>query len=191
MNPVLDAAVELQAFCSGKGWKFCIIGGLAVQRWGEPRNTQDADLTLWTGFGGEEAFVDELLKSFLGRRSDAKAFALQYRVLLLSGSNGTPLDVALGAMPFEEGSIQRSSLWNIDHNIRLRTCCAEDLIVHKVFAGRERDWLDVEGVLHVQRDRIQLERIKAELPPLLELKESLESLERFEQLCRKCGIHDR
>jgi len=31
---------------------------------GEPRQTQDADLTLITGFGNEELFVDQLLATF-------------------------------------------------------------------------------------------------------------------------------
>ena len=73
-----------------------------MQRWGEPRLTQDVDLTLLTGFGNEEAFIDGLLAGFEGRRPDARSFALRYRVLLLRASNGVPLDVALGAMLFEE-----------------------------------------------------------------------------------------
>jgi len=54
----------------------CFIGGIAVQRWGEPRFTADADLTLLTGVGGEEKFIDPLLSHFRPRRSDARtAFA--------------------------------------------------------------------------------------------------------------------
>ena len=188
MNPVLAAADELQRFCTRENWSYCFIGGLAVQRWGEPRNTRDADLTLVTGFGGEEPFVDKLLSAFQGRRSDAKSFALQYRVLLLEAANGTPLDIALGAMPFEKNSVQRSSLWQLPENTSLRTCSAEDLIVHKVFAGRERDWLDVEGVLLVQGSGLDFRQIREELEPLLALKDSPESLERFRKLCQKCGV---
>jgi len=46
MNPIFAAAYDLQTFCERAGWSFCFIGGIAVQRWGEPRFTQDADLTL-------------------------------------------------------------------------------------------------------------------------------------------------
>ena len=59
MNDILRAAADLQTFCEQHGWAFCFIGGLAVQRWGNPRYTQDADLTLLTGFGGEEAFIEQ------------------------------------------------------------------------------------------------------------------------------------
>ncbi len=54
----------------------CFIGGLAVQRWGEPRQTRDVDLTLLTGFGTERPFVDELLDAFDARLSDAATFAM-------------------------------------------------------------------------------------------------------------------
>jgi hypothetical protein len=102
MNPVLTAALELEAACRAAGFRFCFIGGVAVQRWGEPRLTQDVDLTLFTGFGTEEPFVDGLLRSFSGRLPDTREFALCSRVLLLKASNGIPLDISLGAMPFEE-----------------------------------------------------------------------------------------
>src|SRR5437016_157791 len=98
---VLAAAEEIQSFCQKQGWRFCFIGGLAVQRWGEPRLTQDADLTLLTGFGGEEKFVDPLLETFGPRRADAREFALISRVLLLQTADRVAIDIALGGFPFE------------------------------------------------------------------------------------------
>lgn len=187
MNPLLLAADELQRFCSKRGWEYCFIGGLAVQRWGEPRNTSDADLTLITGFGGEEVFIDELLSNFTSRRSDAREFGLRYRVLLLRAANGVPLDIALGAMSFERNCVHRSSLWDLPNRIQLRTCSVEDLIVHKVFAGRDRDWLDVEGVLLVQKIGLNFHQIRVELEPLLTLKEQPESYAKLVALCKKCG----
>ena len=86
---VLAAAGEVQRFCQRQGWRFCFIGGVALQRWGEPRLTQDVDLTLLTGFGREEQFVDALLKGFNPRRPDAREFALAHRVLLLETSKST------------------------------------------------------------------------------------------------------
>ena len=53
MNPIFEAAREVEQVCRAAGFSFCFIGGLAVQRWGEPRMTADVDLTLITGFGGE------------------------------------------------------------------------------------------------------------------------------------------
>ncbi len=58
MIPLLAAAVDLLTFCSARDWRICVIGGLAVQRWGEPRVTRDVDVSLLTDFGREEAFIE-------------------------------------------------------------------------------------------------------------------------------------
>ena len=57
MLEVYRAAADLRRKFEKRGWRFCLIGGLALQRWGEPRETIDVDVTLLTGFGGEESFV--------------------------------------------------------------------------------------------------------------------------------------
>jgi hypothetical protein len=49
VNALFAAAVDVQAFCASRGWRWCVIGGLAVQRQGDPRQTRDVDLTLVTG----------------------------------------------------------------------------------------------------------------------------------------------
>ena len=181
MNAIFESALSLQAFCDGRSWKACFIGGLAVQRWGEPRMTRDADLTLITGFGNEENFIDPLLAEYSGRREDARDFALKYRVLLLRDDNGTPLDIALGALPFEENTVARSSRWDIGSG-ELRTCSAEDLLVHKAFAGRDQDWLDIRGILSRQGSKILLDQVEENLAPLLELKSAPENLARLRKL---------
>lgn len=179
---ILEAAGEIQSVCEKSRWRFCIIGGVAVQRWGQPRLTQDVDLTILTGFGAEEEFTDLLLQAFKGRRDDARAFALRHRVLLLKTDSGVPIDVAFGALPFEERSIQRASPWNWSTGQSLLTCSAEDLIVHKVFAGRDRDWADVETILVRQFGKIELNLARSELQPLLEFKADQGSLRRLANL---------
>lgn len=70
-NRLLDAALEIQSFCQARHWRFCFIGGIAVQHWGEARLTRDADLTAFTGIGDEASYVDELLAHFAARMGDA------------------------------------------------------------------------------------------------------------------------
>jgi len=36
VNDLLQAGKELQSFCDANGWRCCFIGGIAIQRWGEP-----------------------------------------------------------------------------------------------------------------------------------------------------------
>jgi hypothetical protein len=181
LEELLLAAHAFEQSLRRRGWRFCFIGGVAIQRWGIPRFTQDIDLTLLTGFGQEEKFVDELLRELLPRNPDAREFALSRRVLLAKTGDGVDVDIALGALPFEERTIQRASGWRLRDGVELTTCSAEDLVVHKVFAGRELDWGDVERVLTRQHGKLDLKQIRAELKPLLELKGAPESLEKLER----------
>jgi hypothetical protein len=181
VNEVIRAAAELQAVCQSHGWQFCFIGGLALQRWGEPRLTVDADLTLFTGFGGEEPFIHTLLQHFEGRFAEAAQFARERRVLLLRSSAGVSLDVALAGLPYEEEVVRRSSPFEYPLNTTLRTCSAEDLVVLKAFAGRSQDWVDVERIIVRQTGKLDWDYIHARLTPLAELKESPEILEQLEQ----------
>jgi hypothetical protein len=175
VNPLFDAAADVLAFCRARGWQCCVIGGVAVQRWGEPRQTRDVDLTLLTGIGEEERFVDPLLARYRSRLPDARAFALAHRVLLLETSAGVPLDIALGALPFESRVVGRASPFEIDGNLSLITCSAEDLVVLKAVAGRAQDWLDIEGIVVRQAAALDRALVIEELRPLLELKDDDQS----------------
>lgn len=182
MNDLFTAAEQVQALCTERGWDFCFIGGLAVQRWGEPRLTRDVDLTLLTGFGNEDRYVEQLLERFTSRVDDTVAFARRARVVLLRGNGDVPIDVALGGLPFEQRAVQRSSLWPVPDAEPLRTCSAEDLLVQKVFAGRDRDWADVAGIVARQAPGLDTDIVVDELAPLLELKEDTEALNRLRSM---------
>jgi hypothetical protein len=95
------------------------------------------------------------------------------------------VDVALGALPFEEGTIARASAWQIREGVTLATCSAEDLIVHKTFAGRDLDWGDVERVLTRQHGKLDFKQIQTELKPLLELKGEVEAMAKLERMIAK------
>ena len=185
MNPILETALEVQRFCRSRGWRFCVIGGIAAQRWGEPRLTQDVDVTVLSGFGSEAVFVDALLSAYRGRIPEAREFALQRRVVLLEAASGVPVDVSLGGIPFEERVVERSSPWDIGGAEPLQTCSAEDLVVLKAFAGRDKDWLDIEGVATRQGKALGERLILREIGPLLELKEDERSLPRLRAILAK------
>jgi hypothetical protein len=175
VNALFAAAAELQEFCTAQGWKCCVIGGLAVQRWGDPRQTRDVDVTLLTGLGGEDRFVDPILARYRPRFPEARAFALERRVVLVETAHGIPLDIALGGLPYEARVVERATLFAVGPGVMLMTCSAEDLVVLKAFAGRAQDWLDVESVIVRQDTRLDRELVLVELKPLLELKEDPEA----------------
>jgi len=182
MNPLYPAAMELQSFCRRHNWQFCIIGGLALQRWGRPRATQDVDATLLTGFDHEERFVDALLEEFRSRRPDAREFALTQRVVLLQAANGVFVDLSLAGLPFERRMIARATPFDYAPGVRLVTASAEDLVVTKAFAARLQDWADVEGILIRQRGKLDWEYVRRELAPLCELKDAPQIVDELERM---------
>ena len=185
MNDVLEAAHELQLFCDSQGWKSCVIGGIAVMRWGEPRVTRDVDLTLLAGFGLEDSFIRALLAEYAARISDAASFARENRVLLLQSRDGIGIDVSLGALPFEELAIRHATEFSFAPGLSIRTCSAEDLLVLKLFACRPLDLRDAEGVALRQGERLDWEYVEQQLRPLAELKGEpgiLEALARVRSL---------
>ena len=171
MTPLLAAALELQGFFEARNWPFCIIGGIALLRWGTPRFTRDVDVALLTGFGEEDRFIGPLLEApYRPRIADAAGFARRSRVLLLETSTGVPLDISLAALPYESLSIERSSLFVFERGCNLRTCSAEDLVVQKLFALRPQDILDAESVVACSHGRLDWFYIETQLAPLAEIK---------------------
>lgn len=182
MNEILQAAVEVNQAFRSMGHPYCIIGGLALQRWGEPRMTIDIDVTVFSGFGNESAVVEQLLERFPARIEDVVSFAQQNRIALLKTADGVGIDVSLGALPFEERVMERSSVWTIPEYGDIRTCSAEDLVVLKAFASRPQDWIDVENVIIRQGSKLDRNLILKELQPLVELKEEPKILDRLNAL---------
>ncbi len=181
MRDLFLLASEVQSFCRVRGWKFCFIGGIALQRWGEPRLTADVDITILTGFGQEAPYIEELCDAFPGRLPDAADFARRSRTLLLQSEQGIPIDISLGALPFEERVIERATFYQFLPEARLNTCSAEDLVILKAFADRPRDWSDIEGVI-VRTDQLAWDTVVTELQPLCQAKDAPYILTRLEAL---------
>ncbi len=181
MNALLATAAEIQEFLQRSNERFCFIGGVALQRWGEPRFTRDVDITLLCPFGKEAPCADKLLAAFTPRITDARMFALQNRVLLLRGTSGIPIDIALGAIPFEERCIDRATAFEFGE-VSLMTCSAEDLVVLKAFAGRDQDWVDIESIAIRQSGRLDWPGIFTELAPLAELRGGVQTMERLQKI---------
>ncbi|MCC7306296.1 MAG: nucleotidyl transferase AbiEii/AbiGii toxin family protein [Acidobacteria bacterium] len=181
MKQVLEAAKEVQDFLEENEWRFCFIGGIALQRWAIPRNTNDVDLTIMTGIGPEEVVTQAILERFESRiTEDPLKFFLPRRIVLVAVQN-VGIDISLGALEFEESAVQRASYYTFIPGVTLKTCSAEDLIVFKAFANRLKDWGDIESIVSVQ-ERMDWEYVYRYLTPLAELKEEGEIIGELERL---------
>jgi hypothetical protein len=179
MTTLIEAAREINDFLEQQGWRYCVVGGIALSRWGEVRATEDVDLCLLTGLSEERKFIDVLLQHFAARVSRPAEFAELNRVLLISAGNDVGIDVALAWTPFEERMIDRATPFSYAPNLSIPTASAEDLVVTKAFAARPQDWIDVRGILMRQKGKLDWDDILRELSPLCELKEAPEIVDQL------------
>jgi len=127
---------------------YMIIGGQAVLLYGEPRLTRDIDITLGVNIDRLAeliAVVKELSLKHLPE--DVEAFVAQTMVLpAVDEATGIRVDFIFSFLPYEREAIGRArKIMVLNQDI----CFAspEDVIIHKIFAGRPRDIEDVRTVL--------------------------------------------
>lgn len=178
--PLIAAAAEALNVCQAIGERACLIGGLAVQRWGQPRATQDVDLTVLAPIGSEARLVDGILARLAPRSATARQFALDRRVLLVTASNGVKVDVSLAALKFEHEVLDRATPWKHVSGVSIDTCSAEDLVIYKLIAARPQDLVDVTGIVQRQGSRLDAERVRYWGREFAELKEDPDLLRPFE-----------
>lgn len=132
----------------GAGIPYMVIGGQAVLLHGEPRLTRDIDLTL----GCDAGELDRLLSIASGADlqpavNQIEAFVKQTNVLPLTDrSTEIRVDMIFSFTTYEAEAIHRSLAVPLG-GTNVRFASAEDLIIHKLVAGRARDLEDVRGVL--------------------------------------------
>lgn len=180
MNVQETAAWEIHEFLVSLETPYAIIGGLAVQWWGEPRLTKDVDLTVVAPLDEPERFIQRVTEAFAPRIDNAVAFARRNRVILVCGSNGCPVDISLGLPGYEDEVMQRAVAVELEPGKAVRICSAEDLIIHKAIAGRPQDVRDVEGIVYRQRDGLDVAYIRAWLQAFADLLDNPEIVQRFE-----------
>lgn len=186
MNTQEEAAWELHLFFQALRLPYAVIGGMAVQWWGEPRATRDVDLTVMTPLDQpSNAFIRQVLERFPGRIENAEQFARRTRVILITAGNGCPVDISLGLPGYEEEVMQRAVEVELAPGKAIRICSAEDLIIHKAVAGRPQDVRDIEGIVYRQRQGLDVAIIRRWLRAFAELLDNPEISERFERPWRR------
>ncbi len=158
-----------------------VIGGLAVQRWGQPRLTRDVDLTVLLPPGREEMMLQEVIEAFPPRVPDAVRFAVVHRVLPVEVPGGSEADISLGLPGYEEEAIARSVQYELSEGRAVRLCSPEDLIIHKSVAGRPQDVLDIEGIVARQGKKLDPGYIRRWLGDLAQASSDSEVVARFER----------
>lgn len=182
MNEQFETAWRLHRFLTARSIPYAIIGGIAVQRWGQPRLTRDVDITVLLPPGQEEVTLREFVAEFPARIKDAVPFALEHRVLPVDVPGAGEADLSLGLPGYEEHVIARAVPYDLGEGREVRLCSAEDLIIHKALAGRPQDVLDIEGIVARQGSMLDVGYLRRWLEELASVADDPEVTARFERI---------
>jgi predicted nucleotidyltransferase len=177
-----DALVELRA-------PFTFIGGVAVIARGVPRLTVDIDATVRAPDTSVDSIFEALARHEIGPRMDqAKEFARMHHVFLARHEpTGTPIDLSLAYLDFEDEAIQSSDEIDYAH-VRIPVARAEDLVVYKIVASRPRDIDDAEKLLNLHGGEIQIARVRRLVQQFCEVLEDTARLETLDRLLKRLSL---
>jgi predicted nucleotidyltransferase len=140
---------------------YMIIGGQAVLLYGRPRLTRDIDITL--GVDTDElASIERVCKELKLRPlvENPRDFAQETKVLPTEEPDSKiRVDFIFSFTPYEAQAIANAKKVLIDdYPVKFASC--EDIIVHKMVAGRAIDEEDVKAILAKNRGAIDLEYVE-------------------------------
>ncbi len=130
---------------------YMIIGGQAVLLYGEPRLTRDVDITLGVTPDALEKVLDVVERVGLSVLVQAvEDFVDRTWVLpALDEETGLRVDFIFSWTPYEQGALRRAREVDVE-GYPVKFASPEDVVIHKVLAGRARDTEDVRSILRKQ-----------------------------------------
>ena len=164
---------------------YMIIGGQAVLLYGTPRLTRDIDITL--GVDTDKFPLIEGICQKLGLKilpENPEDFARETKVVPAEESKlKIRVDFIFSFTEYETQAIKRTNevLMN-GYPVKFASC--EDVIIHKMLAGRAIDEEDVKNILIKNKNSIDFEYIRRRLSEFSKLSEHKGILEKFNSLLK-------
>ena len=162
---------------------YMIIGGQAVLLYGTPRLTRDIDITL--GVDTDQFLLIDNVCKDAGLKTlpdDPESFARQTKVLPAEDPESRiRVDFVFSFTPYEAQAINRAQQVLME-GYPVRFATREDVIIHKMVAGRAIDQEDVKSILGKNKGVINLEYVRRWLLQFAEMPEYSHVVERFDDL---------
>jgi predicted nucleotidyltransferase len=149
---------------------YMVIGGQAVLRYGEPRLTKDVDIALGTDLDQLPAILQLVDEIDLFPLVEPETFTRETMVLPCQERQiGVRVDLIFSYSPYEQTALQRVQRITLAGEM-VCFVSVEDLMIHKMIAGRSRDIDDVRSLLvrNPQYDRSYVEQWLRAFSGLLE-----------------------
>lgn len=127
---------------------YMIIGGQAVQIYGEPRLTKDIDITIGLNIDSYKLLIDIIEKiKLIPLIKDIENFIKETFVLpTYDKKTDFRVDFIFSFSEYEKIALKRVNKVKI-RNYEVKFASLEDLIIHKIISGRERDIEDIKKII--------------------------------------------
>jgi hypothetical protein len=156
MKPVDQALLDFVTIFRELDLPYAVMGGIAVRAHSIPRPTWDVDVTVQISrldlpklFAAVEARGYSVPESYVTGWVHEVASLPLVKFRLYSEGGGVDVDLFLAESPFQQELLRRSTVQETEVGA-VSVVSPEDLILLKLFAGRERDLIDVADILFVQ-----------------------------------------
>jgi predicted nucleotidyltransferase len=162
---------------------YMIIGGQAVLLYGRPRLTYDIDITLGVDSDQFDAIAGVCREVDLKILPvEPQVFANQTKVLPAEDPvSKLRVDFIFSFMPYERQALERIKKVTLaGYPVCFASC--EDVIIHKMIAGRAIDEEDVKSMLIKQSGKIDLAYVKRWLEKFEEMDDFIGIGRKFENL---------
>ena len=171
-SAVTDALNRVWAVLEPLKLPMALMGGLAVAVWKHPRNTRDVDILVDVREGNLDELVEAMKRA--GMRSKRQPPVLlvgdQRVIQLLYPAPGTFLDIQIDVLladsAYQKEALTRAKPAKLDGEREIAVLSCEDLIIHKLLAGRIIDSADVAALLRANRAGLDLAYLKGWLGQL-------------------------
>jgi len=127
---------------------YIVIGGQALLLYGEPRLTRDIDITLGVDVNELEKVKSVALRVGLKILvENYEEFVKKTMVLpVINEKSGIRVDFIFSFSPYERQAIERANIVKLDKTL-VKFASLEDVVIHKVIAGRAIDIEDIKSIL--------------------------------------------
>ena len=125
---------------------YMVIGGQAVLLYGEPRLTKDIDITLGIGIDGLKD-INSIIQKLNLKALVNEGFVQKTMVLLaIDEKTGIRVDFIFSFSRYEKQAIKRAPDIKFGNTV-VKFASLEDVVIHKIIAGRARDIEDVRSII--------------------------------------------
>jgi hypothetical protein len=160
-RPVLDTLTRLWAALESLNLPVALVGGLALSFWKHARATQDVDLLVGVAGTSLEKITDALIQAGFRPRQTAAIRSLgSFRILQMEYEPpetfvSVHADLLLADSDYQRQSLERRiavTLPETGAEVFVLPC--EDILLHKLLAGRLIDLADAAALLRANRDSL-------------------------------------